>query len=627
MSNRRARGSFPRPRFGINAAAGIAAWLIAAWLIAGLFVTSNVSAQSPATFESFLRGVNVQDGLIADDDVGRWSNAGGQGRKRVAADDATPLADRVRLAQIAPDEISAEISAEDADANDDDAMTLPGPLPLRDDASIRDRSGNGLVDAEVIRPGQENAIPEQPETILPGQRDRDPELPAPLTLADVIASTLRSFPEIDAARAQRRLTDGDLLASYGTYDTKLSAYSLNAPLGFFETYENGLGVARQTWWGTQIKAGYRIGRGTFKPWFLERQTDDAGEFSVEVKRPILAGRAIDGGRVAVFQATLARAAADPMITQQILQTSSEAAFAYWDWVGAGAILKAQSQLRELAELRAEQLAAGVEAGKFAEIDTILNAQLLAERQRNEVQALRKLQTTAIKLSLYVRDENGNPMVPPKPWLPLEFPEIELPPMQTETLLVDALGRRPEITLLDLERDSVTWDRRLATNQLLPTLDFVSKASQDMGEASTSSDNKQPFELSLGVTSEVPYQRRKARGKIRATDAKLFQIEQKTRLTQDKIANEVAAAVATLRLNDEIVDVALVSYQNAIESLDRFRFAFERGKIDLLYLNLIETKAFEDLTKLIKARAELLQALASLQVTIGLDPIDSAVLLR
>lgn len=561
-------------------------------ILAVIYCGSNTFSAPPSTFESFLRGVSFKDGLIADDAI---------------ANDAATNTIELPIGELQTSEIETL----------DPSALNPEP----DDAAVSreadpELEGLKLEDPEI----------EDPELIDLGDRERDPNSPAALMLADVIASTLRSYPEISAARAQFRLSDGDLLSAYGQYDTKLKAYSLAEPLGFFEMYRNGLGLARQTWWGTQIEAGYKIGRGTFKPWFLERQTNDAGEFSLEVEKPLLQGRAIDADRVAVFQASLARASADPLITQAILETSLEAAMTYWEWVSAGAVLVAQSELRELAELRAEQLAIGVEAGKFAEIDTILNAQLLAERQRNEVESLRKLQTTAIKLSLYVRDAAGNPMIPPKLWLPEEFPRIVIPQIDADTLLVDAFRRRPEMSLLNLQRDSLTWDRRLANNQLLPTLNFVSKVSQDLGEPSTSSDNKQPLELLLGVTSEVPYQRRKARGKIRATDAKLFQVDQKARLTRDKIANEVTSAIAKLELNEQLVDVSITSYRNALESLDRFRFAFDRGKIDLLYLNLIETKAFEDLTKLIKSRAELLQSLATLQIAIGLDPMDAAVLL-
>ena len=63
-----------------------------------------------------------------------------------------------------------------------------------------------------------------------------------------------------------------------------------------------------------------------------------------------------------------------------------------------------------------------------------------------------------------------------------------------------------------------WDRRLACNDMLPNFDFIAEASQDMGEPATKSDDKGEFELLIGFASEVPIQRRKARGKVQSTSA-------------------------------------------------------------------------------------------------------------
>ena len=88
-------------------------------------------------------------------------------------------------------------------------------------------------------------------------------------------------------------------------------------------------------------------------------------------QPLLQGRAIDPQRFAVFQASLARQAADPVLQEAILVTSRQAVVAFWSWVAAGATLQAQNDLLKLAELRGKQYQAGFEAGKFAEIDVIL----------------------------------------------------------------------------------------------------------------------------------------------------------------------------------------------------------------------------------------------------------------
>ncbi len=176
-----------------------------------------------------------------------------------------------------------------------------------------------------------------------------------LQLSDVIASVYRAFPVIEQSRLQAGVAAGQNLSAWGAYDTKVEGYTLNQPLGFYETYRHGLGAARQTWWGGYLGAGYRIGRGSFEPWYKERETNDGGEFKLALIQPLLQGRAIDAQRVEVFQTNLRRQAVTPEIQASILSYSLDAAEAYWYWLSMGAILKSQNQLLDLAETRGKQL--------------------------------------------------------------------------------------------------------------------------------------------------------------------------------------------------------------------------------------------------------------------------------
>jgi hypothetical protein len=221
-----------------------------------------------------------------------------------------------------------------------------------------------------------------------------------LQLSDVIASLYRSFPVIEQARLQAGVTAGQSVSAWGAYDTKIEGYTLNQPLGFYETYRHGLGAARQTWWGGYLGAGYRIGRGNFEPWYKERQTNDGGEFKLALIQPLLQGRAIDAQRVEIFQANLRRMAVTPEVQANILLYSLEAAEAYWYWQSAGAILKAQYRLLELADVRRKQLEALLAAEQGKQIDLILNDQLIADRRGKVIETEQKLWQAAAKLSLY-----------------------------------------------------------------------------------------------------------------------------------------------------------------------------------------------------------------------------------
>jgi outer membrane protein TolC len=374
-----------------------------------------------------------------------------------------------------------------------------------------------------------------------------------------------------------------------------------------------------------VSAGYRIGRGDFQPWYKERQTNEGGEFKLAFAQSLIRGRAIDPQRVAVFRASLEQQLAAPILQQAILDASLEATAAYWNWIAAGAFLQAQRELTDLAEARGQQFETGVQAGKFAEIDLILNRQLIAERRASVLEAEKKYRAAALKLSLFLRDQGGQPLVPEDDWLPSQFPAIRMPELLgVDEIIAQAVAIRPEPRSLQLQLRQLELDRRLATNQMLPTVDLIAQGSQDVGPPASVINDKGPFQLHVGLVGELPIQRRKAMGKRLATSAKISQLGEKLRLQRDKIGTEVQTALNSLTLSQQIVEQAEISLRTAFESLDRYRFAFERGKVDLIYLNLLETKANETEIKLVKAQQDWFISLGLLQAALGLDPLEQAI---
>lgn len=453
-----------------------------------------------------------------------------------------------------------------------------------------------------------------------------PQFPDGLSIADVIASMYTCYPEILRAREEFNRTNGELGSAWGAFDLKLKGGSLNEPTGFYENYRHAIGVARQTWWGGYLSAGYRIGRGDFQPWYKERETDKSGEFKVGLVQPLLQGRAIDLNRLGVFQATLARQASAPVIQQTILDSAREATESYWKWVAAGNVLGAQQALLALAEKRAEQFRIGVEAEKFAEVNLILNQQLIAERTGKVLDSQRKFAEASFKLSLYLRDPSCRPIIASDTWLPNRFPVTERPTEgNLERDLADALARRPEPRVLQLEIQHVQYERQLACNNMMPAFDLIAEASQDVGAPASSSDDKGDFLLVVGVQGEVPIQRRKARGKLQSTAAKISQLRQKLWLQQNKIEAELRTAYNALQLSSEMVEQAGIALDAALETLKRYRVAFDTGKIDLIYLNLLETKANETEIKLIESQRDWFVRLSQMQAALGLDPLEQALL--
>ena len=509
-------------------------------------------------------------------------------------------------------ESSNQALRKDGVAESNSADRAAQPNPANEPVAPRSDTGSSSSVREAIRTPESTATE-------PGQQ---------LQLSDVIASTYRAFPLLQIARLQSGVASGQQVSAWGAYDTKLEYYSLSQPVGFYETFRNGIGVARQLWWGGYVSAGYRTGRGSFEPWYKERETNGGGEFKVALMQPLLQGRAIDPQRVELFQANLRRQAVDPEIQSQILFAGREASAAFWNWVEVGNVLKAQERLLQIAMKRGEQLEFALTKGQSSRLEVAQNAQVIEERIIKVNDTKQKFRDTAFKLSLFLRDENGAPLLPPPEWLPVDFPVItELPVGDFEQDFQNALASRPELLLINLEVQSLRWDVSLARNQTLPNVDLTIQTTQDVGRPTNSINDKGDFQLEAGVIGGVPIQRRKAFGKIQSTEAKLAQMAQKYEFQQNKIGIELQVARNALDIAQRNVVAARELLRLSNETLDLFRLEFKANRRDVFFLLGQEVKVNDSEVKLLEAERDFYIALADMQAALGLDPLEQSTILN
>ncbi len=529
-------------------------------------------------------------------------------------------------------QLNGKPAADEFQRKPDDPRTEDnGGLRLGPTGDKGKKSATALNKVDIVTPSNQRAETTSPNS--PSVRAAIPTADSDvfrqrLQLSDVVASTYRAFPLLEIARLQAGVAGGQQLSALGAYDVKLEYYSLNQPVGFYETYRNGIGVARQLWWGGYASAGYKSGRGEFEPWYKERETNDGGEFKVALVQPLLQGRAIDPSRVELFQSNLRRQAVGPEIQSQVLTAGQDAARTFWNWVEIGNVLKSQERLLDIAVKRGEQLEQSKTAGLASTLQVSLNAQEIYKRliKRNETR--QKFLDSAIKLSLYLRDESGRPMLVPPDWLPSDFPEVgKVSVGDIESDLQTAFTARPELALIELDRQSLRWDVALARNQLLPNVDFAIQTTQDVGAAASSINDKGDFQVEAGVTGGVPIQRRKASGKIQSTDAKLMQLSQKLEFQRNKITIELQTARNALDVSQQNVVAAKELLNQANITLDIFRKSVEAGRTDLFFLLNQEVKVNDSEIALLEAERDFFSALAAMQAALGLDPLEQAAALR
>lgn len=438
--------------------------------------------------------------------------------------------------------------------------------------------------------GQEAAAP-LPAVLQPLVTVSDTSTVA-LQLPDVLRSVTNQYPPLLAALIERDIANGRLRSAQGVFDFNTFAKAFGNPTGYYESstldagFEQFLGI-----WGASVFGGYRLSRGDTLPDYDKNRTQSGGEPRVGLRVPLLRDGSIDRRRAAVLQARLDRELADPFIQRQQLDFIRASSMAYWAWVGAGQRLRIAEELLRVATDRGGALTNQVASGLIRPIVLTDNQRLIVSRQLGVVQARRRFEAAAIALSLFFRDERGNPILPGRGRLPGSFPEVRPPEGSTVAGDVErALAARPEIRRVRLQRDRTEVERRLAKNNLMPNLDVGVVASQDLGDERYKDKNE--FEVEAGVEFKLPLQRREAKGRLEAAEAQLERLDAEAAMARDRVVADVRDAFSAWMAAYDQTRQTRQNVELARQLEEAEQVLFERGAADLLAVQIRELATFE-----------------------------------
>ena len=505
----------------------------------------------------------------------------------------------------------AEVEIADIEAEVDDFEV--------DDADAEGNDSEELDDSQFVPPP---TPPSDASTLNP--------LGVPVDA--VLQSTLNFYPEIQVVLEELTIANGGQIQAEGSFDTKFKIDSENTPIGFYETYRNKLTIEQPTFNGGSVYAGYRQGRGDFETWYLERNTNAGGEFSFGGNWNLLRDRQIDARRVALWQSQIRREAVEPVVHQQLLGTFRDAEIAYWNWVAAGQVYRRNLQLFQVAKNRVAGIEARIKAGDLADITRTDNDRTILGREVKLIKAGAKLDQAAIKLSLYYRDVNGTPVVLTE----AQLPEFDLEAYQVDSdlagLVCDAVNCRPETQLLALDLQAIGLDLAKAQNDLLPQLNASVKFSQDVGRPTSASaaassstqtvfvffDEKDEFQVDLGVNLSQSLQLRKARGKIESLTGKQRQLEIKRQFVEQKIAAEVQQNYQLTVAAKQQVRAAKQNLALAQKLSSAARERIESGDADLFEIILREQQELDAAIELVASQFAFFSNRANLNASVGCE---------
>jgi outer membrane protein TolC len=413
----------------------------------------------------------------------------------------------------------------------------------------------------------------------------------PTELVDVINSARQFFPTILATQAGILEKEAGILEANGNFDPRIDGSAYSRLGGLYDSNYAGAGFVQELpFMNAEIFSDYSLSDGDFPVYQNQLVTTDDGKVRLGIALSLLRNRDIDDERFALQKAEIERNIAELNLQDEQLAIFQQVFITYNQWLISARLLAAYEELLQVALTRGEALSRQVEVGDVAEILLVENQQAILQREGLVVDANRQLQLAAERLSLYLRNSEGQPIYPMyDESLPVPLQDESFLDTPIQELIGGALSVRPDIAAIRSLQEQVQLERRLAENLAKPQLDLSLYSSRDLGNSNLSNSqlSRVGTDNVVELSFSIPLETRTARGRRDAANARLDGLAQELFLLINEAERDIRSAIVNLRATSELKDVALRELEVAQTLADAEARRFEAGNSDFLSLNVRE----------------------------------------
>lgn len=341
-------------------------------------------------------------------------------------------------------------------------------------------------------------------------------------------------------------------------------------------------------------------------------TGQAGMYSlVGVKLSLLKNLTIDPSRAAYRNAKLdsSRAKSEKKLTE--LDIARFGQLAYWEWVTAKKVGAAYEELLKNGETRNDYLVTRTKKGDIAQILVTENEQYVASRKGTLQAAKERLLRAEFALSLFNRDENGEPVIPQAGEEFEDYPAnlgAFLEKLDLNTSVDELMKKRPDMKNLSLAVSRSEVDLELAKQDLRPQVDVATEYFQRDNPNETM---PRAYMMVLAQVS-VPLEWNLGKGNIAAANARRMVAQRRMSLGQQTYKYEVMALRQSLALRLEQVTQAEIEFTKSKELVTSETYKFKTGGGNLFLVNLREEAQARAEAAFHEARLSFMDSLLSYQ---------------
>ena len=431
-----------------------------------------------------------------------------------------------------------------------------------------------------------------------------------ITLSEYLGYVKTFHPIVKQANLAINESEAKLMKARGAFDPKFEVDYDRKKFKNTEYYDK-LNAAFKipTWYGIELKGNFEENDG----FYLNPQATipDEGLYSVGVSVSLAQGLLINKRMAMLKQAKMfvKQAKADRQL--QVNTILYEATLSYFNWLKTYNEKQVFEDFLVNAEMRFNGIKKSFEVGETPAIDTLEARIALNDRKLNLEKARIKFVKSSLDLSNYLwLNENT----------PIEIKNHVKPNVNTlqtvdETLNTSALNienldldNHPKMQSLDFKLQSLTIEKRLQLNNLLPKIDlqynFLSQTPEVTQSFSTSA-------YKSGLNISIPLFLRKERADLKLAKLKMQNTQFEIQSTKVVLKNKIDAIQQELEsyiLQNNYTNTIVEDYNTMLTAEER---KFFLGESSLFLVNSREAKLIDAKLKAIEIENNFFNTKASL----------------
>lgn len=428
-----------------------------------------------------------------------------------------------------------------------------------------------------------------------------------LGLEKVLKQTREQAPKVLMSLEKVISAQEKVRAAEGSFDTRFKGEYYDRREGYYpgKHYEGKI-EKPIPFAGTKIYGGMRKSEGIFPSYEGERVTLDDGEIMAGLSFNLLRNFNIDEKRLKLSLNKFDLEKEKWKNKEILMKLQKEASIAYWAWVSAGHLLVIAEDLLELSLNRQVGFEKRIKKGDLAALYSVENRQYIIKRKSKVAKAQAEFRMASLYLSLYWRDDKGNPILAKKDHLP-PLEKMEASSLKNKKAEFDKLIKQNfSLQSLGADISKVQERQEFFESRFLPDLKVKYEVLKDRGEGSSSlkgADHK------IVVGLEIPIERNLIKGNASANKAKQRILNHEKRLLQDSLKVQLSQLQTKLEASKEIMENTKQEVKLGRELEAGEKRKFSSGASDFFVVNLREQNTFD-------ARMRQIESLFSYQETLA-----------